>query len=61
MTPIPIRDNPAKDLALNTFPVSLQMYFPAKNVIKNFIPLVTGIIVDTPAFVEANVQMNVIL
>ena len=56
-----MRNNPAKDLTLNTFPGSLQIYFPAKNVIKNFIPLVTGIIVDTPTFVEANVQMNVIL
>ena len=56
-----MRNNPAKDLRLNTFPASLQIYFPAKNVTKNFIPLVTGIIVDTPTFVEANVQMNVIL
>ena len=61
ITPIPIRNNPTKDLALNTFPVSLQMYFPAKNVMRNFIPLVTGMIVDTPTFVEASVQMNVIL
>ena len=61
ITPIPISVSPEKARRLKTLPSSWQMYFPAKYVMKNFNPFVTGIIVETPARVEANVQTNVTL
>ena len=61
ITPIPINVSPEKALRLKTLPSSWQIYFPAKYVMKNFNPFVTGIIVDTPAWVEANVHTNVTL
>lgn len=60
-TPIPINVSPEKARILKTVPFSWQIYFPAKYVMKNFNPFVTGIIVETPARVEANVQINVTL
>ena len=61
ITPIPINKRPEKARKLKTFPFSWQIYFPAKYVIKNLSPFVTGIIVETAASVDANVQTNVTL
>ena len=61
ITPSPIKESPENARTLNTLPFSWQIYFPAKYVMKNFSPFVTGIIVETPALVEANVQTNVTL
>ena len=61
ITPSPIKESPENARTLNTLPFSWNIYFPAKYVMKNFSPFVTGIIVETPALVEANVQTNVTL
>ena len=61
MTPNPIIDNPTNDCALDSSVFSWQIYFPVKYVTKNFMPLVTGTIVETPSFVDANVHTNVTL
>ena len=61
ITPIPINESPEKARKLKTLPSSWQIYFPAKYVIKNLRPFVTGIIVETAALVDANVQTNVTL
>ena len=56
-----MKNRPIPDFKLNGFPFSAQTYFPVTNVIRNFRAFVTGTIVETPSFVDANVQTNVTL